>query len=432
MGNRTRVRGNLTTSGSCSAFSVWTTCSETAWTNRTGNLTCMKTGRRETMSDVVVPGYHRRVQNGEVFFNGMYREVLQSDTYGGQGHQIRATGIGNCGGQNVQAEWRFDGDWFARLVSGPSNTAPIVKVISDSTINQMKREVTAAVLNARGRADFNVSESLAERQKSLSMLADLLRRANPNQVLNPRNRARLVGHLKATVKSPRRVAKIIADDWLMYRYGIQPLVKDIQSVMKAIRDPSAKEKPVRHTSRKSLTLTSKSTTQHVVSSDACDTSYSKVSEDTVVVRAMSLDEFFNSVSRDFGFSAKDLLTLPWELVPYSFVADWFTNIGDILGAIAPTPGWKQLGSCLVLKRMVVTNTLCGSSTVLPSTGYTMLRPRSGGLYGSLYSVQRMDLDDSYLIPVIRSDFRMDEWRRVADSAALVGQLILRRFAGKST
>jgi hypothetical protein len=38
----------------------------------------------------------------------------------------------------------------------------------------------------------------------------------------------------------------------------------------------------------------------------------------------------------FGFSPEQFLPTAWELVPYSFLIDYFTNIGDIIA------GWSSL------------------------------------------------------------------------------------------
>jgi hypothetical protein len=42
-------------------------------------------------------------------------------------------------------------------------------------------------------------------------------------------------------------------------------------------------------------------------------------------------------SRLLGFDPSSFLPTVWELIPYSFLIDYFTNIGDVI------EGWSQLG-----------------------------------------------------------------------------------------
>jgi hypothetical protein len=60
-------------------------------------------------------------------------------------------------------------------------------------------------------------------------------------------------------------------------------------------------------------------------------------------------------------------TLIWEIIPFSFVVDWFANIGGLINALNPNPSYKTLGSWLVSTTTVtcygtITVTLPDSST----------------------------------------------------------------------
>jgi len=44
----------------------------------------------------------------------------------------------------------------------------------------------------------------------------------------------------------------------------------------------------------------------------------------------------------FGFRWADLPSTAWELIPFSFVADWFLSIGNFIGAISPKSGVRYL------------------------------------------------------------------------------------------
>jgi hypothetical protein len=123
---------------------------------------------------------------------------------------------------------------------------------------------------------------------------------------------------------------------------------------------------------------------------------------------------------NIGFSGKNLLTLPWELIPYSFVVDWFANIGDFVGAITPSLGVKQLGTAATIER---TNTMEANIVGISApTGWTINVPGFGSYKTSLNSRNRATTLPSPRI-VIKNDFRFSNLTRVLDATGLLLQKI---------
>jgi hypothetical protein len=140
--------------------------------------------------------------------------------------------------------------------------------------------------------------------------------------------------------------------------------------------------------------------------------------DEVTVRARTLDEVDFSVANNIGFSVKGLTSLPWELVPYSFVADWFVNVGDYIRALTPVPGLKLLDDSLTIERVVKTIYSAGPTSLL-NNDYSITRPVSGSISSTLKTKTRSRLGAPKL--VVRSDFRFDKALRIADGLALAAQ-----------
>jgi len=63
----------------------------------------------------------------------------------------------------------------------------------------------------------------------------------------------------------------------------------------------------------------------------------------VNVRAGILYEYHRSPDT-FGIGLSEVPVAGWEAIPFSFVADWFFNIGSYIEAITPISGVKRLGS----------------------------------------------------------------------------------------
>jgi hypothetical protein len=279
-----------------------------------------------------------------------------------------------------------------------SYLVPIQKV-SDSVINDMLSELSTKVLSDRGKTTLNLGEALAEADRSLVILADLF--ANVNRVLVAKS-------LKSGVRS-------LADIWLLTRYGLRPLISDIFGAMEALEKDIGR---VRKTTRAFGTLNEQSV-RVITKASATVTHYIREEQtERVELRLMSLDELTASLSFNLGFGVKNLLTLPYELIPLSFVLDWFLNIRNRIGSLVPDFGLQQLGQCYVV-RSFRTNRITAIDEV-PIAGWTSFSKDSGEYYAHREIVQRIPGLPSPRLQV-NSDFRLSNINRALDSLSLVVQ-----------
>jgi len=136
--------------------------------------------------------------------------------------------------------------------------------------------------------------------------------------------------------------------WLEYRYGWSPLVKDIVDQLKAInaqllRDDLTQRDYTRVSGKWLGEKSSPSTTGVVKDGGSwtMETAYThKVEARAYAKYRVSLKSGVLNRLNDFG--AFDVPRALWEIVPYSFVVDWFVPIGDWLGAITPRVGVEML------------------------------------------------------------------------------------------
>ncbi len=387
--------------------------SQPRWTITGPYVRPMLNGVSRIMVDWVVPRYKQRRANGEKFFNSLYKEVVTVQT---DGNSEDFTAIPYaCGNPALHAQWRIKDNNGGFQDHVPTEVAPnaaghylprITSLVSDQEIERVKRVVSTAVLAKRGTADDDLWESLAEIRKTIEMLnrplgnLDLLSK----RLISSFNRSALSRELLSEVSS----------GYLMYRYGIMPLLKDIRTILSSLHKPGGK---TQKTSRAKERLHAQRQDIYARSNGLLNVGISEMITDTVDIRGMSLDEGFVSFANNLGFSTKGLALLPLQLTSYSFVADWFVNLSDYIQSTIPAFGWNQLGSCLVTKRtqtsLYVPN---GYTNLLPAT-YTVTSGPNGLIYVTKTTTVREALYPSSI--EMQSDFKFDKFKRAADAAALI-------------
>jgi hypothetical protein len=272
--------------------------------------------------------------------------------------------------------------------------------IDDITFNAARTEAATECLSKRGRGGSNLYESLAE-YKQTRQLAGSLAESLENF---------------ASGKLQKMIAAG-ASLWLIWRYGIKPLISDVQQVAEALQ---AEAKIRRETTRVMTGVTGTKTDEFYATSFSGSHSplVTRVTQDSVTFRAMSLDEYVDTQMLRAGLSLKNLLTVPLELITLSFVVEWFVNIQAVFGAIAPSPSFRQLGSCLVMERhQECTYTVMGG---VPKPTYTMLEYSSGtGVISRHTKARSVGLPAPGV--VLRSNFKFDALHltRIADASALI-------------
>lgn len=417
--NRHRQRGALAASSSIPKEQQWVDCNNTSFT-AISSVGGLNQGSVQTMDDVLVPNFHERVAAGEVFFNPMYayRETVISSN--GNGPTWQANTPFTCSGQARKHTIRYNGDYCQYLASACAGayTGNMINeyLISDTDVAALVTEASTRVSSQRGRAANDMFESVAEIRESLASLKQLALKGGA-VVSHFRKNAPATG-LRG-LKGGRNETDLLqaaADDWLLYRYGLRPIIKDIDGVMKGLKAAvGPKRSSTRAYSKHSVTS---SRQVSVVNGGITDNVIIKTT-DSVNVRAVSLDEFVATELSNLGFTSKAFFSLGWELIPYSFVVDWILNIGDFVGALEPAFGYRSLGECYVTRRERETIVTPAGTFYNAGSGYSVVSPTSGSCTASRFDTHRVPSLPTGI--VIRNDFRFTELPRVLDALTLLAQ-----------
>lgn len=141
--------------------------------------------------------------------------------------------------------------------------------------------------------------------------------------------------------APPPIAEFLASSWLTYRYGLMPLWFDIQDSIKALNQGAS---PPMVRERATQTLTGTLDKQLLLENATYTQMFTEQLTYTYTIRgwAASAIKVQNRVTLDPVRTA-------YELLPFSFVLDWFVDYGSYIEAISPFGNGRLLGTCASIK-----------------------------------------------------------------------------------
>jgi hypothetical protein len=185
--------------------------------------------------------------------------------------------------------------------------------------------VNRAVANVRA-ASLDVATNYAELHKTANVYRSVVRDAS-------RLGRRAMAHARA--KYPRLdwsdtnlVSKAFSSQWLNARYGIRPLVYTLEDSLNALTKANRGFKKSKSVSVHPINLSATS-----INDDGGGARYTTQGTLTgsVTLRGFAM-AWSDNWSDDWGF---DPLVTGWELLGYSWIFDWFVDVGSYLQAITP-------------------------------------------------------------------------------------------------
>lgn len=341
---RTRTKGGINIVSPCRNYQFNTNPFTGEVTTLVDQITThLRTGELTVMNDFVNPSFKKRSASGEFICSPMSKVVERQ--FGSTGSfQVYRYPPGYPGTYPDYPVFRNDvqingnaGVYF----TGWGNPDPV-----DLDLQSLVDLAATAAWAGIEPPDVQSLVSFFELPKTLSMLRNPLGLLNNqlDQLEGERKRTRFKGSLGAFISSR----------WLEIRYGWRPLLYEIESYAKALGGTYVINRKTARAKR--------SSSGQVVYNRAWNDpwgdggTYIDTTTRTLTVRAGILYEPGRLSASNYGLSLRDLPSTAWELVPYSFVVDWFVNTADFIQGLSyyvtsPIVGsWYTISDKNVLQR----------------------------------------------------------------------------------
>lgn len=316
-------------------------------------------GESRVCHDIVTPGFASIVNSGGVI-NNPFTSVRCTCTQGGTGQVTQY--IGPISTWNPKSPYALDvtstlrtydsrylfGDVIAD--NGAVNTSALLAAID------ITRLYKVAKTSALSKVDQNLASGLVglgELRATLTSLINPL--ASIRQYISAKNRRRLMRRMPPD----GGVSKALANEYLAFYYGLLPFCRDIESYIDAYVKSGAQR--ARITARGGASDTHTSQTQETWTPVSGVSSYSHLFTHEVQVEVRSgilYEPTPMTWQKAYGVRFSDFFDAAYQLTPWSFFVDYFSNLGKLVNALTPRPGVTYLASWTTMAATITDRAEC--------------------------------------------------------------------------
>lgn len=245
----------------------------------------------------------------------------------------------------------------------------------DSLMGYVVQKAHAQLLSS----DLDMGEFLAELPQSISMVRGgvvLLQKAIASAskggfTWSKADRAR---RALLSGKSIKRLPRSLANAWLTWRYGIRPLIWDVQGIIREANDFAMKSNFSGLQRRRGRGSKTRTETVEPYFIPVWDRIWLEAKENVEIeqkgeaVVYFSYGADFGPISyilQKYGLHPSQFPYLLWQLVPLSFMLDWFVDVGTWVQAITPKWQFTIHGCSASQKTSMKSDRICTASVSPP-------------------------------------------------------------------
>lgn len=312
-----------------------------------------------------------------------------------------------------EIEARGNFTYIGQNVPDPSNF--MIQSVKNQTISQLINQIRQANTTLKGLV------TLGELGESVRMVNS----AGREIFRGLESYRRDINHFAETL-TPRRLLAAVGRRWLEYSFGWKPLINDIDDGISALRKIKEKGPP---------RVLVRASNESVEKEEPTVDFQTLADHEIRIVNSLNFRygcRLYGCVStslpdervpHQFGIKLDEFIPTVWELIPYSFLVDYFVNIGAIIDAYALNKSgiqWLNIGELRVAEML-----LEASATLKPLDGwtYTSHAVRLGAPFKyRRESKTRMPFDPGNLVPSLEFSIPGSQTRWL-NTAALASRFL---------
>lgn len=302
--------------------------------------------------------------------------------------------------------------WSGNLRQLMNDRAELQLPASDAGLRS-KAEVGA--LEKLKDQKVNLAQAFAERGQIANMFSNNIRRVASAYSDVKKGRFKRAANTLG-IKQPKRMPKEVANRWLEYQYGWRPLLGDTHGAIEEFAKSDRLENY-----RVSVVKDEKRTWKEYHPSLKYGISYLPYDLDQVKSNRVR-------VRLDYTLANANLIqlstlgltnpaSLAWEVIPFSFVADWAIPIGDWLSSLDAAFGYNFLGGSITETRETSSRVLSGNGDYFSQKSFSQMEGR--------FRRYKMERQVYYSSPIPTLPRFKNPWSygHAANSAALLTQAV---------
>jgi len=237
--------------------------------------------------------------------------------------------------------------WLPKTITGGTGGA----AGESSAVNQ--------ALSKFGSGSFNAAVALGESRETISMVASTARRLAAAALEIKRGQFSKAADTLSTDLTRRQAAKLrglrpterLANGWLSYQYGWKPLISDVHgSVEQFSKEIKVGQEVYAGVGRSPKDVRADLDAKYPPRDQAFEQLPGRnftrpPTKPRVTIRGTVANANLRSLQE---MGVLNPASIAWELLPYSFVADWFLNLGDYIGSATATAGMGNVRACVTV------------------------------------------------------------------------------------
>ena len=344
-------------------------CTRTLTTDTQKDSTYVPSYYYKRITDVVTPGFKKRMKKGEIINNPLYILTYQANAtpLSWDYHILNIPYKDRCPTRDDEGLAKVN----LESIYGSAKSLSTYGTLPDINIQRLKDLAIAQAF-----ANVDVSEAalwatLGELEETVTGLVSIFKR-----LLGLYGRLRRKEYTLILKKA--LTYENISNLYMEFRYGLRPLYYDCQQFYSAWC--AIVNKKIPRTTFRSRESESKETNSDTV----------------IIVNDVIRCRKTTSIHRDVTVSAGVLTNIEttnplqilgldksvdamWELIPYSFVIDWFFNVGTTIAAWTPNAGTRCLASWVCVEDTCTCSLNIGSPFGAGINTYETISDYSGNL-----------------------------------------------------